>query len=108
MRAGRLRHRLALQSRTEVRDAYGASTPTWATQKTVWGAIEPLSGKELFAQNQSQAEGDVRIIIRFYSDIDETWRITNDSIIYVIHSIQNHDERDAMLVLNCSTGVKEE
>ena len=54
MRAGRLRHRLVLQSKSEARDAYGGAIITWSTQDTVWGAIEPLSGNEYFAQDQIQ------------------------------------------------------
>jgi len=106
MRAGRLRHRLELQQSTETRDAYGGAILTWATTTTVSGGIEPLSGREYFSQAQTQAEARVRIVIRYYSGIDETWRVVSGGKTYVIESVVNHDERDRMITLMCLEGVK--
>jgi len=109
LRAGRLRHRLVLQSKTYTDDAYGSdSIVGWTTEATVWGAIEPLSGRELFAQEQIQAEAQVRIVIRYRGSIDTTWRITNGGLYYDIVSIINHDTRDRMLTILCRQGVSEE
>ena len=107
MRSGRLRHRLILQNKVETRDAYGAATITWATQTTVWGAIEPLSGTEYQSQAQIEAEAKVRIVMRYYSGINETWRVVNDNRAYSILSVINHDDRNRMLTLMCLQGVKD-
>ena len=106
MRAGRLRHRAELQQSTETRDAYGSGILTWTTTTTVWAAIEPLSGKEYFSQSQTQNEAGVRIVIRYYSGIDETWRLVSGGKTYVIESVINENERDRMMVLMCLEGVK--
>ena len=108
MRAGRLRHRLTLHSKTETRDSYGASLVSWTKQGTVWGAIEPLSGREFFAQQQTQSEASVRIVMRYYSGIDETWRISSGGKYYDIETIINDGERDRMLTLMCRQGVSED
>lgn len=108
MRAGRLRHRLALQSQTETRDAYGAAVISWTTQATVWGAIEPLSGKEFFAQQQSQNDISVRIVMRYNGDIDETWRIVSGGKYYAIEAVINEMERDRMLTVMCRQGVADD
>lgn len=108
MRSGRLRHRLQLQSKTESRTASGASTFTWTTDSTVWGGIEPLSGKEYVAASQVQNEEKVRIVIRYHASIDETWRVVNGGKYYSIHSVINSNERNRDLILMCSQGVKEE
>ena len=108
MRAGRLRHRLILQSKTYTRDSYGAAIVTWNTEGTRWGAIEPLSGRELFAQQQVQSEAQVRIVLRYYTGLDHTWRITNGGLYYDIVEVINHDTRDAMLTLLCRQGVSED
>lgn len=108
MRAGRLRHRLTLQSQTETRDAYGGSIITWSTEATVWGAIEPLSGREYFAQAQIQSEVAVRIVMRYRTGIDTTWRVKNDGLIYNIESVINDSSRDRMLTLMCREGVSDD
>lgn len=108
MRAGRLRHRLALQSKTETRNAYGEAVVGWTVEDTVWGAIEPLSGREYFAQDQVQSEVRVRVVIRYRSDIDTSWRVVNDGKYYDIVDVINENNRDRMLTLMCRQGVSED
>ena len=108
MRSGRLRNRLVLQSKTYTTDSYGAQIVGWSTQATVWGAIEPLSGKEYLAQQQIQSEIMVRIVIRYRSDITTAWRITNDGLYYDIENILNENSRDRMLTIYCRQGVSED
>lgn len=108
MRAGRLRHRLTLQSKTYTANAYGEQVVTWSDEATVWGAIEPLSGREYFAQSQIQAEATVRIVIRYYSTIDETWRVKHGGLYYNIVDVLNHDLRNRMMTLMCRQGVSDD
>lgn len=112
MRSGRLRHRLALQQSTETREPAGGFTLTWATTATVWGGIEPLSGREYTSIAQTQNEERVRVVIRFYTGLDESWRIldTGDSpnTVYTIHTIINENKRDREMILMCSEGVQTE
>lgn len=107
IRVGRLRHRLQLQQPVETRDDYGGAVKSFTTVATVWGAIEPLSGKEYLAIAQTQNEATVRLIIRYRSSIDESWRVISGGKAYSIQSIINHDERDVYLTLMCSEGVAE-
>lgn len=74
--AGKLRHRLALQSRTLAQDAVtGEMVPTWATAAEVFGAIEPLSVREFIQSGAGQVQLTARITLRARSDINNTWRI---------------------------------
>ena len=108
MRAGRLRHRLILQSKSESRDAHGGAIITFTTQATVWGAIEPLTGREYFSQQQVQAEAKVRIVIRYQSSVATTWRVKHGGLYYDIKDIQNENTRDRMMILMCSEGVTDD
>ena len=108
MRAGRLRHRLVLQSKTETRDAHGAAIIGWTTEATVYGAIEPLSGKEYFSQQEVQSESKVRIVIRYNSSIDTTWRVSHGGLFYDIEDVLNHDTRNRQITLMCRQGVSEQ
>jgi SPP1 family predicted phage head-tail adaptor len=107
MRAGTLRNRLVLQSKVETRGPSGGVSTTWATQFTVWGGIHPISGKEYTAIQQTQNEAEVKIVIRYQSSIDETWRVVNGGRAYAIESIINENDRDRMMTLMCLQGVKE-
>lgn len=107
VRLGRLRHRLLLQSKTTTRTASGAVEYTWTDRDTVWGAIEPLSGKEFLALAQTKNETTVRIVIRYKAGLDATWRAVRGDKAYSIISIINHDERNNMMTLMCSEGVYE-
>ena len=107
LRAGRLRHRLTLQYKTETRTSTGDVAFTWTTDSTVWGAIEPLTGREFVAASQTQNEVPVRIVMRYHSTITPSWRILNNGLVYSILSIANADLRNAVMELSCSQGVME-
>ena len=44
--AGNLRHRVAVQTATETKDAEGGVVFSWATDNTRWASIEWESGEE--------------------------------------------------------------
>ena len=44
MKAGQLRHRVAIQSRLEVVDDIGQPSTSWLTTATVWADVRYLSG----------------------------------------------------------------
>jgi SPP1 family predicted phage head-tail adaptor len=97
-----------LQARTDTVDAYGASVPGWTTQATVYGGIEPLSGREYFAARTANAETRVRVVIRYYAGLDASWRVVSGGKTYTIENVINENERDRMLTLMCLEGVKAE
>ena len=108
MRAGRLRQRLTLQSKSETRDAYGAAIISWSDEATLWGAIEPLSGKEYLAQDSIQSEAKVRIVIRYYSGVATSWRVKHDGLYYDIKDVLDLDTRHRQMTLMTSKGVTED
>lgn len=102
MRAGRLRHRIALQSATEARDSHGQPVKTWTTQALIWAGVEPLRGKEMETAHQVAAEATVRIVMRYRSDITADWRIVFDSHTYeIVAPPLNPDMRNIELHLMC-------
>lgn len=93
MKAGKLRHRLALQSGTASTDTYGAVTYAYTTYDTVWGSITPLRGLELIHAQQVQSEVTHKCFIRYNSTVTTTDRILFDSRTFEITSILNSEER---------------
>ncbi len=64
MRAGLLRHRLEIQEPVESEKLSGFKAKSWQTFATVWGRIEPLSGKELWTAQQAQAQTTHKLTVR--------------------------------------------
>lgn len=67
MQAGKLRHRITLQSAVDTQDqTTGEPVRSWSTLATVWANVLPMKGREIMAAaNTPLAECDTRIIIRW-------------------------------------------
>ena len=105
MRAGRLRHRVTLQSKSESLDGFGEPARTWSNDATVYAAIEPLSGRERLTADQVRADVSHRILIRHRDNVSPANRITHSSRTFEIISVSNFDERDIRLELLCTEVV---
>lgn len=107
--AGRLRHRVELQSQVQAQDPVtGEITTTWATQATVWAAIEPLSAREFMQSAELQSQITARIVIRYRAGVDATWRAVHGSRIYNIHgALADKDSGLEYLTLPVSEGVND-
>jgi head-tail adaptor len=65
MRAGRLRHRIAIERRTDTFDTFGEATPTWTALVDNYPArVRDDSQREFTAQLQVEAEKLIHVEIR--------------------------------------------
>jgi SPP1 family predicted phage head-tail adaptor len=97
---GSLRHRLDFKSVGSTTDSFGVTintTPT--TIATLWGSIEPISGRELELINAVQAEVTHKVVIRYNSGIDASDQFTHDSRVFQIESVRDADERKAYMLI---------
>lgn len=104
MRAGRLNQRITFQRRTESINAYGEDVGSWSDLVTVWGGVEPVSGKEFFAALQVQSNVTVKIVCRYSSDtsgITTKDRISHGSNTYDIAAVLNVGSRNKELQFMC-------
>ena len=102
MRAGALRHRVTLKSKTVSRDTFGEEDITWATVATVWGSVEPLRGREYMEAKQGQADVSHRVVIRYRTGVVPTMRVyLEDGRALEIDGVINRLERDEQLELMC-------
>lgn len=88
------KHKITIQAPAQTADVYGAFVTTWGTQSTVFAQILPLSGRELFLQEQNQSKVSAKFIIRYQSALKDTKdtvkkRILFDGRYYSIKFIQN-------------------
>lgn len=114
MRAGRLRHRLVIQAKTAgspTRTSTGAAALTWQTLLTVYGSLEPLSGKRLEAAQATWGQATVEARVRYRSEIlsadtaGTPLRISFGDRFYPVGKVLNPEERNIELRLLCSQGA---
>ena len=98
MQAGKLRHRIIIQSVTLVDDAVGQPQETWTTHATVWSHIEPLRGREYWDAQQAQSEATHRITIRRLDTLLPTMRVNYEGRIFAIDSILHPSESETHLL----------
>jgi SPP1 family predicted phage head-tail adaptor len=87
IQAGRLRHRVIIQSNTPTQNTSGEEVPSWGTFATVWASVEPQSGAEKFDPEQFYSTTTVKIRIRYLSGLTTKMRVSFDSKSYDIEAI---------------------
>jgi SPP1 family predicted phage head-tail adaptor len=113
MRAGKLRHRVTLQSPTGSRDAVGERVTTWTNvAEDVPAEIEPISGREQFLAAQRQATTSHIVRLRYasmWAAMDASWRVLFGSRVFTIDAPpKNVGESDVELILQCTEGERQE
>jgi SPP1 family predicted phage head-tail adaptor len=91
IKAGDLRHRVAIQQRVETQDpTTGDISFTWQTVAgwdKVPAAIKPLSAREFIAAQQTNSEVTGRIVIRYRAGLNAKMRFLHGSTAYNIAGV---------------------
>ena len=99
MLAGRLRHRVVIETVSRALDAMSQGIETWTTYDTVWAEVQPLKGQQLFEAQKANSAITAKIIMRYRSGVSPTWHIKHGSQYYYIIEIINSGMRNKMLEL---------
>jgi len=104
MQAGQLRQRVIIQKDTPTQDSVGQPVPSWGTHLTRWAAVEPLTGREYFTAQQTQAEVTTRIRLRYSSGhgITPKMRVIWDGRIFEIDTVAEVKSGRRELHLMCT------
>lgn len=106
MQAGKLRKRIAIVSNKNNQETtYGQNKPDPVTVATVWGSIEPLSGRELMRAQEIVASVTHRVRIRYRSGIEPSMHVVCHDRTLGIEAVLNLEERNRELELLCVEGV---
>ena len=101
--AGKLRHRVLLQSYTGAVDDYGdplySDDDQWTPEAAVWAAIDPVSGKEFYAAEQAQSAVSHKLRLRYRPGVSAAWRGLYGSRVFRILSVIDWEERHESLLL---------
>lgn len=101
MRAGKLRHRLIIQQVCEIQTASGDPQMMYRNFATVWGAVEPLRGREFFAAHELQARVDIRVRVRYVAGVNPAMRVLFGSRIFEIVAVIEPEINRRELQLMC-------
>lgn len=102
---GKMRHRITFQRFRGSLDDFGdplqADDSQWEDVSTVWAAIDPISGREFYAAEQSQSEVSHKIRCRYRSGLDTAMRIICGKRRFRLISIIDWEERHESLLIMC-------
>lgn len=107
MQTEKMQKRVEIQTKQTVRTDTGAFSHTWVTDKTVWAYIAPITGKELYAGEQVQAEVTHEITIQYDAcpTLTPANRIKYKTRFFDINVTKNIDERNEFWVMRCKEVV---
>lgn len=98
--AGKRDRLVALRRQMTGTDAAGQPLGSWLTVDEVWASFRPVTGRELVAGGQVEdAEADATFRILFREDINRTWVIVLDGLIYDLKSIIEVGRREELEIL---------
>ena len=110
MRAGKLRHRIALQKNDSGRDpdTGGDAPDNWVTYATPYASVEPLSVKDVIAAQSSNSETRARIVIRYREGVTTAHRAVHRGVIYHFDGdpLPDPDSGREYLTIPCHAGVE--
>ena len=99
MRAGRLRHRIVIQTMTDSVGSQGGLTEVPSTFAQVPADIIPLTGSEAFRSQQVFPEATHRIELRYLAGVTPKMRVAYGTRIFDILIPLNLEERNRELHL---------
>lgn len=108
--AGRLRHRVTIEQRSDVQDTTtGAMVPSWTVfADGVPAAIEDLSVRESLAGQAMQSTVTTRITIRYMDGLTADMRIRHGDLIYNMQQpLADKGSGRVYLTIPCSKGVND-
>jgi SPP1 family predicted phage head-tail adaptor len=105
VKIGKLRHRIAIEHVAETQAADGSVLENWSEYVFAHASIEPISGREYFAAQTTQADATHRICMRYLAGIEPKMRVKFGSRIFDILSVINIDERNRELQLMCRESI---
>ncbi|KPK67833.1 MAG: hypothetical protein AMJ84_12260 [Acidithiobacillales bacterium SM23_46] len=101
MDAGKLRHKIQLQTASSVRSRSGSKRKSYTVYATIWAAIEPLSGRELEQAHILNRELTHKVTIRYRSGVEAAHRVKFGARIFDVNASRNLFEQNRWLELLC-------
>ncbi len=105
MRAGKLRHKLIIETPTNVKGAMGGSEKTWSVFETVRGEMDFSASRQVVAAQQINSEVVGVATIRYLPGVTGAMRINHDGIYYDISEPYSTGGRKRDLIIPFTSGL---
>lgn len=106
--AGKLRHRVEIQSQETVINTFGERDTQWVHFAYAQAAVEPLSAKEFVSAQQIQSKVTTRITIRQRDGIVASMRILFRGQVFNIEGVLTDPVSGLeYMTLPCSEGIND-
>jgi len=109
-RIGARNKKIELQKPTKTANGVGGFTTTYATERTFYAAIWPVSAKERIQSDQRAMTVTHRVRIPFYSELRSDWKVKYSNRYsdryFTIGGIINGDEGNREIELLCKETEK--
>lgn len=97
--AGKLKHRVTLQTCAPGQDAAGQPSGAWSTVATVWAEVRDISGREYIGAGGVANQVQTRIFIRRRADTVPAMRVQHGSVTYHIEAVL--EQENGLQLLAC-------
>ncbi len=94
-----LNRRVTLEAQTLAPDGGGGYSASWDALATVWAAIEPIGGADVFVPDASEARVKYRVTIRRRSDVLAGMRVNDGGRLFAIHTVLDDGPQSQFLTL---------
>jgi SPP1 family predicted phage head-tail adaptor len=102
---GMLNQRISIYEKTQVSDSSGGRSTSWTLVAEPWCSMKPLTGSERIRAETLTAQGMIRVLMRYRTDIDEAMKAVHRGVEYQIRSIVNIEMADEWLEIMLEKGV---
>lgn len=99
--AQELNTKIQLERYESYRDSDGILHESWIIYAQAFAKVEPLVGREYLAAAQVQAENNIKVTMRYRSDLTPSDRLVIRGDTWNIQSIQNIRFKNRELLLYC-------
>jgi SPP1 family predicted phage head-tail adaptor len=99
--SGEMRHQITILQQTKSSDASGNTVVMAPLYTGVWAKIEPVRGTDVIRSGQVTTQLFLTVSIWWQAGIMADMQVQTLNGLYVIQSVENLLEMDAVLKLNC-------
>jgi len=100
-RAGKLRHRIVVETFTETVSNLGEVSRSWSTSTTRWASIKATAHREEERNRQIEDRATHWVTMRHVDGLSPNDRLKYGSRVFNILSVDNVEERDRKMLVRC-------
>lgn len=102
---GEARQRVELEAKVLTPDGGGGYTETWESYASVWGMLEPQSGREPVEAGRPESRATHRLTIRRRTDVSANHRAAIGARLFAILAILDAGSQSLWMTLLCEEGA---